>query len=146
MDRDHILAVHEKEIQTKIDALNDFGDLTVTLRSALKVTVKRANGSWSKVSMMGGEEFSVNSCYTGKRGGLIFVMKPVIPLPSYAYMEMSASDATDHLKGITELIDSATGMDVEEEVVTKNKEEVEEKHKQTFNNRKHDYDHTFGSW
>ncbi len=142
MNKNELLAEYENKIQNEIDALEH---PTVDLLIPYKATVKRANGSYSKISINAGEKFRIMSCYTGKRNGLIFVMKPVYT-DSYAYMEMSAEDAMENLSGVAMLVEEVTGVNLDETFKTKVKEKVEETTQQQFEERQHDYGDTYGSW
>lgn len=71
------------------------------LSSPLALTVKKANGTYSKVAHVGSEDFAPARAYMGKRGKIIFVFKPVM-VSEYSEMEMDDRQARESLVGFKE--------------------------------------------
>lgn len=71
------------------------------LSSPLALTVKKANGAYSKVAHVGSEDFAPARAYMGKRGKIIFVFKPVM-VSEYSEMEMDERQARESLVGFKE--------------------------------------------
>jgi hypothetical protein len=74
---------------------------TFMLSSPLALTVKKANGAYSKVPHVGSEDFAPARAYMGKRGKIIFVFKPVM-VSEYSEMEMEERQARENLVGFKE--------------------------------------------
>lgn len=62
------------------------------LNEPLTVTVTKADGTYRKKAMIGGEEFTASSAYLGKKGNIIFVFHPNGPA-EFKTMELSELEA-----------------------------------------------------
>jgi len=65
---------------------------TFMLSEPMTVTVSKADGSFSKRPMIGGESFRPVNCYVGKRKKLIFVFSPA-QVSDFSQMEMIETEA-----------------------------------------------------
>lgn len=81
---------------------------TFMLSSPMALTVKKPNGGYSKVAHVGSEDFQPARAYTGKRGKLIFVFKPVM-VSEYVEMEMDETSAKANLVGFKEFLAEFVG-------------------------------------
>jgi hypothetical protein len=82
---------------------------TFMLSSPMTLTVKKPNGSYSKVAHIGSEDFSPHSAYLGKKGKIIFVFKPVMVGTDYTHMEMEEQQAVASLMGFKEWLRENVG-------------------------------------
>lgn len=71
---------------------------TFMLASPETLTIKKANGTYSKKAHIGSEDFRPTSVYMGKRGKLIFVFKPVM-VADYVEAELDETQAKEKLMG-----------------------------------------------
>ena len=62
------------------------------LTQPVSLTVSLANGEFTKMSHIGGEEMTLVKSYVGKRKSLIYVFKPTVAI-DYEFAEISHNDA-----------------------------------------------------
>jgi hypothetical protein len=100
---------HEEDrrarIATDIRArLKEITGQTFMLTGPETLTVKIEESGYKKRPHIGGEEFTVEDVYLGKKGDLIFVFEPISP-EGYDVMEMKEADARRSLSGFNGLVD-----------------------------------------
>lgn len=112
---EEIKPVEQTEEELELDLLAEeitaiFAATTETfmLSSPMALTVKKANGSYSKVAHVGSEDFEPVRTYLGKRGKLIFVFKPVM-VSEYSEMEMDEASAKANLVGFKDFLKEFVG-------------------------------------
>lgn len=81
---------------------------TFMLSSPIALTVRKANGAFSKMPHVGMEDFQPASAYIGKRGKMIFVFKPVM-VAEYVEMEMDEQQAFANLNGFKDYLRENVG-------------------------------------
>jgi ribosomal protein S12 len=81
---------------------------TFMLSAPATLTVRKANGGYSKVAHVGMEDFQPVSAYVGKRGKMIFVFKPVM-VADYLEMEMDEQQAFANLSGFKDYLRESVG-------------------------------------
>lgn len=92
-----------QELAEKMTSVMRNAQETFMLSAPVTLTVKKANGGYSKKAHMGMEDFQPVSAYVGKRGKMIFVFKPVM-VADYAEMEADEQQAFSNLGGFKEFI------------------------------------------
>lgn len=68
------------------------------LNAPMNLTILRPEKGYGKQAHIGGEEFEPQRAYVGKKGAIIIVFKPN-SMEAYDHMEMTFSDAVQHLTG-----------------------------------------------
>lgn len=118
---------------------------TFMLNTPLSLTVKKADGRFSKRPHVGGEDFAFERAYRGKRGKLIFAFKPVM-VSEYVEMEMDTSNAFDALTGFKEFLQEHFGK-LDDALGDINKMQADHKEAERLADRNEKYAALgFGSW
>lgn len=120
--------------------------LSFKLTSPISASVKYADGRYSKVTLVGNEEFRVSSSYVGKKNGIILTFAPKSPV-NYAQMELQIDQAylcfDANFQKLAESI--VNKISAEGEVVS----EASQKNKQVFENENRARlmaDPRYGAW
>lgn len=119
---------------------------TVTLDSPMSITVS-VLGKYSRVPMIGGEEFSVVGCYMGKRDGVILLMLGEHEGQLKTF-EMPAHVADQHLEGLDNLLAKfigTYGMEDPDDLMGEGKRIEDEAHADAILQSRMS-DQRFGSW
>ncbi|MCL2874703.1 MAG: hypothetical protein FWF12_00110 [Betaproteobacteria bacterium] len=126
----------------------DHNSARFMLTESIVLTVKKANKpDYSKKEHTGGEEFMALRCYASKRGGLIYVFRP-LQVADYAEMEMTESAAKKSLSGfeawLKTIVDSSLDRECRD---AQNEASIEAERDKLMATRAEEYAHLgFGTW
>lgn len=118
---------------------------TFMLAAPETLTVKRANGAYSKQAHIGSEDFAPSRAYVGKRGRMIFVFTPVM-VAEYIEMEMDENQAREKLMGFKDYLKENMG-DVHAMLAEARVNAAAREERKSMESRSEAYkDIGFGSW
>jgi hypothetical protein len=141
---DALSALVQPELDAITELLANSGE-TFMLASPETLTVKKANGGYSKKAHIGSEDFKPLGAYMGKRGKLIFVFKPVM-VADYVEMEMDEHQAKEKLMGFKDWCRENIA-EVHAKIAETRAEQAVEKEKEAMAKRSDQYAHLgFGEW
>lgn len=109
-----------------------------------QLTVKKANGQYSKKAHIGGEEFIPLRAYLGKRGQIIYVFRPA-DAADYAELEVTEKEANELLDGFVAFMKKAP--DLREAMTSAKKIAADAAEREKLAGKAEQYaDLGFGSW
>ena len=118
---------------------------TFMLSAPETLTVKRANGAFSKQAHIGSEDFAPAKAYVGKRGRMIFVFTPVM-VAEYVEMEMDENQAREKLMGFKDYLKENMG-DIHAMLAEARANAATREERKSLESRSEAYkDIGFGSW
>jgi hypothetical protein len=128
-----------QELTTYFAAQPDQAITTCTLAGPEVLTCCRVNGTYHKVSHVGGEDFKPVEAYIGKRKRMLIKFQP-LQAAEYAHMEMFVDDALAHMHGFDQLTWFEDGSTLSDKLHALARKASEIKEKERNRSKFDDYD------